>query len=654
METEVEVLQIDTSKGQQSIAGLRKEIKSLKDQLVGLEEGTKEYNDVLVEVANKTHQLAEIQQQVRKSSQDFGDQLANVRGTITGVSGAFQTVLGSLSLMGVELGDDVKMLKMLQSAMAITQGVAAIDSGIKSFKALSISIKAATAATNGFKKALIATGIGALVVAVGLLIANMDKLSQLFGGAADESDKFAAANKRLKDSLDALNQQTELEVAIMEQDGATKVEVAQKRLEAARAALKEADATVDLIRAKGELNKKELEELQTAMDVANERWKIVAKANQDLFLAERQAQLDRQKAERERVQKHLEELRKQNEEAAKQRLADLKKIAEQDNEANMSLVGDEQAELTKLKIAYDEALELHKKYGQDTAAITEAYEKQVAEITERYRKERAERLMDGADLEAETEYQMQRAAVIIANEENIEEQLLQLDMDFRDRREELVRERYEQGLLTTEEFNSQIAALEVEAANLQIEQEQRVTAKTKTELEKRKKMQQNYQKAIGSIVGSIGNILSSIGGVLEQGSTEWKAVMTAEAIISTIKGGIDAYMGMIAAIPGPYGIAAGAAAAIATVAAGMAEVAKIQSTDISTGGGGSSSTSSNTSLGSVSPSAVQVAATQVTNTRQTSTTSDIEELPEQRVYVLESDITDAQNNVRTTVRQATF
>ena len=211
METEVEVLQIDTSKGQQSIAGLRKEIKQLKDQLVGLEQGTKEYNEVLVEVADKTHQLKEIQEQVQKSSQDFGDQLANVRGTITGVSGAFQTVLGSLSLMGVELGDDVKMLKLLQSAMAITQGVAAIDSGIKSFKALSISIKAATAATSGFKKALFATGVGALVVAVGLLIANMDKLSQLFGGAADESDKFAAANKRLKESLDGLNQQTELE-----------------------------------------------------------------------------------------------------------------------------------------------------------------------------------------------------------------------------------------------------------------------------------------------------------------------------------------------------------------------------------------------------------------------------------------------------------
>lgn len=654
METEVEVLQIDTSKGQQSIAGLRKGIKQLKDQLVGLEQGTKEYNDVLVEVANKTHQLAEIQQQVRKSSQDFGDQLANVRGTITGVSGAFQTVLGSLSLMGVELGDDVKMLKLLQSAMAITQGVAAIDAGIKSFKAISVSIKAATAATSGFKKALLATGVGALVVAVGLLIANMDKLSQLFGGAADESDKFAAANKRLKDSLDALNQQTELEVAIMEQDGATKVEVAKKRLEAARAALKEADATVDLIRAKGELNKKELEELQTAMDVANERWKIVAKANQDLFLAERQAQLDRQKAERERVQKHLEELRKQNEEAAKQRLADLKKIAEQDNEANMSLVGDEQAELTKLKIAYDEALELHKKYGQDTAAITEAYEKQVAEITERYRKERAERLMDGADLEAETEYQMQRAAIIIANETDMEEQLLQLDMDFRDRREELVRERYEQGLLTTEEFNNQIASLEVEAANLQIEQEERVTARTQTELEKRKKMYQSHQKAVQSVTSSVCSILGTIGDTLEQGTSEWKAIMTARSIIETIAGSISAFMTTLEQIGGIPGLIAGAAAAATTMAAGMAEVYKIQTTNVSGSSSASAASSGSTALGNVRASAVQVAATQVTNTRQTSTTSDVEELPEQRVYVLESDITDAQNNVRTTVRQATF
>ena len=126
----VEILQVNTQPSVQSIASLRKEIKALKDQLVGLEAGTKEYNETLSEVANKTHQLKEIQEQVQRSSNDFGDQLSNVRGTVQGLSGAFQTVLGSLSLMGVEIGDDVKMLKLLQSAMAITQGVAAIDSGV--------------------------------------------------------------------------------------------------------------------------------------------------------------------------------------------------------------------------------------------------------------------------------------------------------------------------------------------------------------------------------------------------------------------------------------------------------------------------------------------------------------------------------------------
>lgn len=655
----VDVLQIDTGKSQQSVAGLRNEIKSLKDQLVGLDEGTKEYNDTLLELGDKMHQLKEINEQVRQTTTDFGDRLSNVRGTITGMTGAFQTVLGSLSLMGVNIGDDVKMLKLLQSAMSITQGVAAIDSGVKAFKALSISIKASTKAMSGLKKALLASGVGALVVAVGLLIANMDKLVSLFTGATDESEKFAKANERLQRSLESLNTQTELEVAMMEQDGATKTAVAQKRLEAARAALAEADATVDLIRAKGELNKAEMEELQKAMDVAKQRADIVTKALQDVFLAERQADIDRRKAAEEATKKRLEAQRAAAQKEAEQRKADLAKIAQIESEAKYGTMGSEEGELAKLEANYKDQLALYEKYGQDTATLTEYYEKQKAEIIAKYSAERAEAkraeaeaARDQAELQAETEYQMRRAELIIANEANVDEQLLQLDMDFRDRREELLRQRYEEGLLTTEEFNNQLAQLEVEAANLQIEQEERVTEKTKEQLEKRQKIQEAHAKAMGSIVGSITNILGTIGSTLEEGSEEWKAVMTAEAIISTIKGGIDAYMGMIQSIPGPAGIAAGALAAAATVAAGMAEIAKIQNTEISTSG--SPTTNSGTALANVNQGAVSVLSTQVTNTRSVATEDDIANLPDTRVYVLESDITDSQRRVRTTVENSTY
>ena len=657
----VDVLQIDTGKSQQSVAGLRNEIKSLKDQLVGLDEGTKEYNDTLLELGDKMHQLKEINEQVRQTTTDFGDRLSNVRGTITGMTGAFQTVLGSLSLMGVNIGDDVKMLKLLQSAMSITQGVAAIDSGVKAFKALSISIKASTKAMSGLKKALLASGVGALVVAVGLLIANMDKLVSLFTGATDESEKFAKANERLQRSLESLNTQTELEVAMMEQDGATKTAVAQKRLEAARAALAEADATVDLIRAKGKLNKAEREELQKAMDVAKQRADVVTKANQDVFLAERQANIDRRKAAEEAAKKRLEAQRAAAQKEAEQRKADIAKIAQIESEAKYGTMGSEEGELAKLEANYKDQLALYEKYGQDTATLTEYYEKQKAEIIAKYSAERAEAkraeaeaARDQAELQAETEYQMRRAELIIANETNVDELLLQLDMDFRDRREELLRQRYEEGLLTTEEFNNQLAQLEVEAANLQIEQEERVTARTQTELEKRKKMYQSHQKAVQSVTSSVCSILGTIGDTLEQGTSEWKAIMTARSIIETIAGSISAFMTTLEQIGGVGGMIAGALAAAATMAAGMAEVYKIQTTDVSGSSSASAASSGSSALANVSQGAVSVLSTQVTNTRSVATEEDIANLPDTRVYVLESDITDSQRRVRTTVENSTY
>lgn len=53
--------------------------------------------------------------------------------------------------------------------------------------------KAATTATNGFKKALMATGIGAIVVALGALIANWDKVVELLNSASGGQGKMNKA-----------------------------------------------------------------------------------------------------------------------------------------------------------------------------------------------------------------------------------------------------------------------------------------------------------------------------------------------------------------------------------------------------------------------------------------------------------------------------
>ena len=669
-ETDVEILNIDTSKSTKSIKDLRQEIKDLRDQLLNLDKGTKEYNDTLVELADKTHDLKDAQEEIKRTTTDFGDRLSNIRGTITGVAGGFQAMIGTLSLLGVNLGDDVKMLKLLQSAMAITQGVAAIDAGVKSFKALSISIKAASVAAGGFKKALLATGVGALVIGVGLLIANLDKLTRLFSGYADESKKFAQANEQLKASIDALNESTDFEVELMKQDGATAVEIAKKRRDVANAALEEAKANYDLIASKKELHGEELEQLREAQKIEDEMRARAWKAEQAVWLAERQARIDQKKDAEEAAKKRLETQRAAAQKAEEEKKREMANIAKIEREAEIGLMGDREGELAKLEDTYKEQLALYEKRGQDTTKLTEYYRQQVKEINDKYDLEDEEREIEmwerrsadavagtekliAAEQDAYTRMQIDTDNRLAADysEEKVqeaEEMMERAYLALLDKKIELQKQLLENENLTAEDYiavQDNLLALQQERAEKSVAIEQKA-------LEKRKKLNENYANAIRSITDSITSILGSVGETLEQGSEEWKAVMTTKAIISTIKGGVDAYMGMIEAIPGPAGIAAGALAAAATVAAGMAEVSKIQNTDISTSGSGGS-TSTSTSLGSVNASAVQVAATQVTNTRQTPTTQDVEELPAQQVYVLEGDISRAQNNVRVTVEQAT-
>ena len=54
-----------------------------------------------------------------------------------------------------------------------------------SFEAISLSSKG----LGGFKRAMLATGIGALVVGVGLLVANFDKVKEFLGGISEETKK---------------------------------------------------------------------------------------------------------------------------------------------------------------------------------------------------------------------------------------------------------------------------------------------------------------------------------------------------------------------------------------------------------------------------------------------------------------------------------
>jgi len=120
--------------------------------------------------------------------------------TLGGVAGGFSAVQGAVGLLGEESQSVEKAILKVQSAMAVSQGIQAIGESVDSFRQLGAVIRAttlyqkalagatavqtfvmngATLAAKALRGALIATGVGALVVGVGLLIANFDKVKKV-------------------------------------------------------------------------------------------------------------------------------------------------------------------------------------------------------------------------------------------------------------------------------------------------------------------------------------------------------------------------------------------------------------------------------------------------------------------------------------------
>jgi hypothetical protein len=150
-------------------------------------QGTKEFQALLTSVGNYRKVQIQTDLAVDSAATTMTQKLG---GSLEYVSGAFAATQGAMAIFGKENKSVEQAILKVQSALAITQGFAAMREGANSVKQLGTAIKSLTifqtaynfvnnATSTGLKVlrgALIATGIGALVVGVGLLIANFDKL----------------------------------------------------------------------------------------------------------------------------------------------------------------------------------------------------------------------------------------------------------------------------------------------------------------------------------------------------------------------------------------------------------------------------------------------------------------------------------------------
>lgn len=170
-------IQVDATDMNKSVGDLRKKIVETEAEVKRLQQA---YGEQSKEAIEGQKRLAQLQDITNKKIDQQNQRIDDAAKTVSALSAAYGGVQGALELTGLAGEDTIKQLAKIQSALAIgdaIQNLAEFRGAIaNTFKSFGASIKT-TFST--LRSSLIATGIGAFVVALGLVAANFETVKKV-------------------------------------------------------------------------------------------------------------------------------------------------------------------------------------------------------------------------------------------------------------------------------------------------------------------------------------------------------------------------------------------------------------------------------------------------------------------------------------------
>jgi hypothetical protein len=194
-------LDVDSAGGVKGTQSLKARIKEAQVEAQKMAESFGATSKQAVEAAKKAaglkEELADIKQTIDALHPEA--KFNAIIGVAQGIAGGFSAAQGAMALFGGESENVQKALLKVQAAMAISQGLNEINGLKDSFQNLGIVLRNSTVYTKAaslaqvayttivgtstgalklFRLALVATGLGAFVVAIGYVIANWDDMKE--------------------------------------------------------------------------------------------------------------------------------------------------------------------------------------------------------------------------------------------------------------------------------------------------------------------------------------------------------------------------------------------------------------------------------------------------------------------------------------------
>lgn len=282
----------------QNVEQLRNTVNVLEEQLEKADFGSEQFNKLQSELRAANAELYKFERQFEA----LDDPVKGAEKWVKygeGVAGAFAAAQGAAAIFGVESDNLEKMIVKAQGAVAVAMGARMVAESqlltqLKKTKAGIIAVTAAEkirdfvtkAGTTGlkiFRGALVSTGLGAIAVAVGVVVANWDKWKDSILNAVKAFLKFNPATavayalfQKFKAPLKAVAENLGLVATEAEK-------AAQKLVETAGASVdetaKQYQKQIDLAKAKGEETEDiERESLKEQLKIAEDAYNAIGNA----------------------------------------------------------------------------------------------------------------------------------------------------------------------------------------------------------------------------------------------------------------------------------------------------------------------------------------------------------------------------------------
>jgi len=674
-----------------NIDGLENAISSLEDELKQADFGSEEFKKLSKELTKARSELKNTELALEALD---SEQVASEFGALTGAVG---DVSGAFVLLGGEDGTVAQSVEKIQTAIGVSMAFKGAIEGLSAgrkllnnflatsntlqkinnagtvvatgiYKLFGQTVNTTSKAFKGLRTAIIATGIGALIVAVGALIANWDKLSKALSSTTAEQDAYNEASQKAIENVakelsaadklkDVLNDET-----ITRQE---KNEAVKKLQEEYPSLLSNVDAEKNSIE---EINR--ALELNTKLLLLKAKQEAVAELRTEKFKEIIQAQTEAQTGSNVSLIDHIAtlQLSMSAQDLANLKTADAVKESQKQVDVLDNVEKSLQAEIDAIK-----------ELGAVVEDNTEKEKEAVRKTNDRRKEAKRKREKDAADklaaanalAEKEAKDEADRLKRIEDNLKEHKQNLIDIENEFRAELE-IESDLYNQQFISEQELEIQAVQdkyfrlIELaeqygeDTTQLRFNQETAIAdinqKFAKEELQAKQANEQAKIKMAGDALGAIGNFITAFAKEDEEAQRKAfnlnKAVSIAQALVNTSL----AVTAALTAGGNPVKLATGAQFVEAGIAAvmGAAQVATIAKTEFQ-GGGGSTPPAPSGGLGGGTGATTQPPAFNVVGQSGFNQIAGaLGQQPPIQAFVVSQDVTTAQQLDNAIIQTATF